>query len=226
MLGHDFSDPAFQWAAAREENAYKGVTMTRWVAFAETGFLQYPLIIDILEAESAKPHTYDLPLHYNGHMISLSVPYDKALSSMAPLGASDGYQHLWQEASAAGVDGTVTYTWMTGDRMYSFSTASTAGTEFKIVRAGANDPSFHLRPEPALIVREKAPAGKVFVSCVETHGTYDNTTEQSANLVASCEAVKVLSDEAGVLKVRYEFKGGNAVVITIDRKNNIMRIEK
>ncbi len=226
FLGSGFSSPEFQWAAARETAAYKDVAMTRWVAFAELPWLQYPLIVDILEAESRKPHSYDLPFHYNGHMISLSVPYEKGLTSMAPLGTSDGYQHLWTEATAAGEEGFATYTWMTGDRMYSLSTATTAVTEFKIVRAGANDPSFHLRPEPAIIVREKAAAGKVFASCIETHGTYDNRTEQSANLIASCTGVEILSNDAASLRVRYSFKDGNSVVVAIDRKGRKMSIEK
>ena len=115
---------------------------------------------------------------------------------------------------------------MTGDRMYSISTATDPGMDLKIVRAGANDPSFHLRPEPALVIGGAGTASRVFASCLETHGTYDNTTEQSANLTASCTSVKVLSDDAAALKVQYSFAGGQSVTVKIDRNNNLMTIEK
>ena len=226
VLGCDFSDPSFQWIGAREEAAYKGVTMTRWTAVADLPFLQYPLVVDLLEADSPKAHAYDLPFHYNGHMISLNVPYERALTQMVPFGSDAGYQHLWTEATAAAAAGTTTFTWMTADRMYSLSTATDSGMKVALVRAGANDPSFHLRPEPAFILRSAGSGRRVFASCLESHGTYDNTTEQSANLTASCTSVRIVSDDAAALKVEYGFVGGKVVTVTVDKKNNIMKIEK
>ena len=225
MLAFECSDPSFQYAGAVEPNAYKDVTMTRWIALAELDFLQYPVIFDLLCAESGKQHVYDYPLHYNGHMVRLSVPYGKALSSMKALGTENGYQHLWVEAEAAGGDGCTSYTWMKGDRMYSVSTATTPSAEVKILRAGANDPNFNLRPEPAYLIREKG-AGHVFASCIETHGTYDNSTEQAANLNLSCCGVKIARSDADCLEVRYDFAGGHGVTLRLDRKNNKLSLIK
>lgn len=226
VLAHDFSNPAFQYVTAREDAAYKGVSMKRCIAVADVDFLQYPLIIDLLFAESAKPHTYDLPMHYCGQMISLSVPYERALTDMTPLGNSDGYQHLWVEARAKAAAGATGYTWMTGDRMYSLTAATTPETEIMLLRAGAADPSFHLRPEPALMLREKSSGNHVFASCIETHGTYDNSTEQSSNLVRSCESVKVLRDDGDSAEVLYTFRGGRNLTVIFDKTDNQLSIKK
>ena len=206
-----------QMIAAVEDKAYPGVKMERYLFYADVPFLEYPLIMDLLRADSQEAHQYDYPVHYNGHMIDLSVPYTKALDSMHSLGKSDGYQHLWVEAEAAAAEGTTSYTWLTGYRMYSISTATTASTKVFLTRLGAADPDFNLRSEPAYILRDQARPGlHLFASCLETHGKYDITVEQSANLDRSCTAVKVLRNAADGIAVRYEFKEGRSVLLSLD----------
>ncbi len=214
VLWHSFED-GLQCVAAREDNAYEGVSFTRYLVYADVPFLEYPLIMDVLKAESAGRHQYDYPLHYNGHMISLSVPYERALTSMSTLGPANGYQHIWTEARAHGGEGTTSYTWLTGYRMYTISTATTPSTEIFICRGGASDPDFNLRNEPMYIVREKNAGGHVFASCLETHGKYDLQVEQSANLVHSCKGVKVISDDENGITVRYDFIGSHSVTLKV-----------
>ena len=214
ILWHSFED-GLQSVAAREENAYEGVSFTRYLVYADVPFLEYPLIMDVLKAESASKHQYDYPVHYNGHMISLSVPYERALTSMSTLGDANGYQHIWTEARAKGADGTTSYTWLTGYRMYTVSTATTPATEIFIGRGGASDPDFNLRSEPMYILREKNAGNHVFASCLETHGKYDLQVEQSANLVHSCKGVTVLSDDADGITVRYDFLDSHSVTLTV-----------
>ena len=214
VLWHSFED-GLQAVAAREENAYDGVAFTRYVVYADVPFLEYPLIMDVLKAESSSAHQYDYPLHYNGHMISLSVPYERALTSMEALGTSNGYQHIWTEAKARGGDGVTSYTWLTGYRMYTVSTATTPATEVYLCRSGASDPDFNLRSEPMYILREKGAGNHVFASCLETHGKYDLQIEQSANLVHSCKNVTVLSDDENGITVRYDFIGSHSVTLTV-----------
>lgn len=211
----DFSDPAVQYVSAVEEHAYPGVEMRRTLVYADIPFLQYPLIMDVLKAESGSEHVYDYPIHYNGQMISLTVPYERALTEMVPYGNDNGYRHLWVEASAAGGNGKTTYTWMTGDRMYSLSTNTTPSSEISLLRIGANDPDFNLRPEPAYVIRERGVKSHVFASCIETHGTYDLQVEQSANLEHSCESVTVLTDSADYTVAEYGFAGGRKVLLCI-----------
>ena len=214
VLWHSFVD-GLQCVAAREDNAYEGVSFTRYLVYADVPFLEYPLIMDVLKAESDGRHQYDYPVHYNGHMISLSVPYERALASMTTLGSANGYQHIWTEAKAHGADGTTSYTWLTGYRMYTVSTATTPATEVYICRGGASDPDFNLRSEPMYILREKNAGNHVFASCLETHGKYDLQVEQSANLVHSCKGVTVLSDDADGITVRYDFIGSHSVTLTV-----------
>ena len=214
VLWHSFED-GLQCVAAREDNAYEGVSFTRYLVYADVPFLEYPLIMDVLKAESAGRHQYDYPVHYNGHMISLSVPYERALTSMSTLGPANGYQHIWTEARAHGGEGTTSYTWLTGYRMYTVSTATTPSTDIFICRGGASDPDFNLRNEPMYIVREKNAGGHVFASCLETHGKYDLQVEQSANLVHSCKGVEVISDDENGITVRYDFIGSHSVTLKV-----------
>ena len=214
VLWHSFED-GLQSVAAREDKAYDGVSFTRYLVYADVPFLEYPLIMDVLKAESAGRHQYDYPVHYNGHMISLSVPYERALTSMSTLGSANGYQHIWTEAKARGAEGTTSYTWLTGYRMYTVSTATTPATEVYICRGGASDPDFNLRNEPMYILREKNAGNHVFASCLETHGKYDLQVEQSANLVHSCKGVTVLSDDENGISVRYDFIGSHSVTLTV-----------
>ncbi|MBP5382701.1 MAG: heparinase II/III family protein, partial [Bacteroidales bacterium] len=214
VLWYSFEDD-LQSVAAREDNAYPGVSFTRYLVYATVPFLEYPLIMDVLKAESSSRHQYDYPVHYNGHMISLSVPYERALTSMSTLGNANGYQHIWTEAKGRGAQGTTSYTWLTGYRMYTVSTATTPSTEVYICRGGASDPDFNLRNEPMYILREKNAGDHVFASCIETHGKYDLQVEQSANLVHSCKGVTVLSDDADGISVRYDFIGSHSVTLTV-----------
>ena len=212
-------DPEFQVVSAVEKNAAPGTVMRRVLAYADVPFLEYPLIIDLLKAESATKHQYDYPIHYNGQMISLSVPYEKAMDTMVPLGKANGYQHLWKESTAAGGDGITTYTWLTGYRMYSVSTATTNDTEVYLARIGANDYDYNLRNEPMYLLREKDKSSHLFASCIETHGRYDLQVEQSENLVHSCKSIETLIDTDEYIVVRYGFDGGHTVVFAVALKD-------
>lgn len=214
ILWYSFEE-GLQSVAAREEHAYKDVAFTRYLVYADIPFLEYPLIMDVLKAESLSKHQYDYPIHYNGHMISLSVPYERALSSMTTLGKANGYQHIWTEAKGHGGNGVTSYTWLTGYRMYTVSTATTPGTEIFICRGGATDPDFNLRNEPMYLVREKNADSHIFASCLETHGKYDLQVEQSANLVHSCKGITVLSDDENGITVRYDFIDSHSVTLAV-----------
>ncbi len=206
-----------QMVSAEETLAYEGVRMQRWIFLADVPFLQYPLVMDLLRATSSAAHTYDYPIHYNGHMIQLSVPYERALTGMEVMGESNGYQHLWVEAKADAAEGTTAYTWLTGHRMYSLSCATSADDDIYLTRLGASDPDFNLRSEPAFILRHEAPSGShLFASCLETHGKYDIKVEQSANLDRSCTGVSVLQDSEDCIRVKYGFKDGRAVLLSVD----------
>lgn len=212
----DFSRKEVQIVSAKERHAAPGVAMHRTVAYITTPFLQYPLILDLLRAESAEEHRYDYPMWYGGHLVSLNFPYEKATTTMSALGTANGYQHLWRQAwGHNGESATTTFTWIVGDRFYSLSTATTPATEMVLVESGASDPDFNLRTEKGYIIREQGRKNHTFFSSLETHGTYDLQVEQSANLTSSCEGVRLLVDTPEYTVAVAEYKGGHRVTLCV-----------
>ncbi len=189
----DISNPAVQVVSAREENAYKGVTMQRTVYL-----LQLPdgkkLVTDIFNVSSKEAHTYDLPFHYNGHLIHTSVKYEPYTSKQEPLGKKNGYQHLWKEAQAKAVDTLVQLTILNDKTYYSLSTLVTDTAELVFTRSGANDPQFNLRHEPAFIIR-KGGASQSFVNVLEIHGKFDPVAEFSSGAYPSVTQIKLLQHD-------------------------------
>ena len=212
----DFSRKDVQIVSAEECHAAPGVKMQRTVAYVITPFLQYPLILDLLRAESAEEHRYDYPMWYGGHLVSLNFPYEKATTAMSALGTANGYQHLWCQARGHNEkSATTTFTWIVGDRFYSLSTATTPATEMVLVESGASDPDFNLRTEKGYIIREQGKKNHTFFSSLETHGTYDLQVEQSANLTSSCEGVRLLADTPEYTVAVAEYKGGHRVTLCV-----------
>ena len=215
----DFSQPGVQIVSARDENAYEGIAMRRTVAYVTTPFLQYPLILDLLQAESDSEHTYECPFWYKGQLVSVDFPYEKALSTMSTLGEKSGRQHLWLTAEGAGSDKPSScFTFITGNRFYSLTTATTSGSRMLFVESGANDPDFNLRTEKAYIIREEGRRNHTFFSSLETHGTYDLQVEQSDNLTSSCTGVYVEADTAEYTVARAEYEGGHSVTLCIAKR--------
>lgn len=215
----DFAREGVQVVSAKENNACPGVRMHRTAAYVTTSFLQYPLILDILRAESAAEHRYDYPMWYNGHLVSLNFPYERALSTMSALGTANGYQHLWRQAAGHNeASGTSIFTWITGNRFYSLSTLTTPASEMVLVEAGANDPDFNLRSEKAYIVREEGKKNHTFFSSIETHGTYDLQVEQSDNLTSSCLGLRLVADTPDYTVAVADYRGGHSVTLCVSNR--------
>lgn len=216
IIYHDFNDGHFQVMVAKDTNAYPGIEMKRTLAYVTTPFLQFPLILDVLQANADKEHQYDYPIWYNGHFVSLNFPYAKATNELKTLGTKDGYQHLWLEAWGQNKSrNTSSFTFVNKDRFYTISIATTAQTEMKMLRLGANDPDFNLRNETAFLIREKARKNHTFATSIETHGEYDVVMETSSNLTSSCEEVKVVMDTASYTVVKATYKGGHSVMLCL-----------
>jgi len=165
-----------QIASARVDKAYDGVVLTRTLAMVEHPDLAYPVIIDLFRARGGKPAEYDLPLHFNGHVIT-AFDAQHAVRERAVLGKDAGYQHLWVDAVSAPSAQTRSLTWLLGRRFYTYRFGASAPTSALLVESGANDPKFNLRREPALIQRMQGQADASFFSVLEPHGVYDPTAE-------------------------------------------------
>lgn len=217
IIYSDFNREDFQVMVAKDTNAYPGVEMKRTLAYVTTPFLQYPLILDVLQVAADKEHQYDYPMWYNGHFVSLNFPYTKAINELQTFGTKNGYQHLWLEAWGKNEEkDTSSFTFVNKNRFYTISTATTPQTELKMLRLGANDPDFNLRNnETALLIREKALKNHTFATSIETHGDYDVVKETSSNLTSSCEKVKVMMDTASYTVIKTIYKGGHSVVLCL-----------
>ena len=220
IIYSDFNKKNLQVMVAKEANAYPGVEMKRTLAYVTTPFLQFPLILDVLQVNADKEHQYDYPLWYKGYFVSFNFPYTKAANELKTLGTKNGYQYLWLEAWGQNeTKNTSCFTFFNKNRFYSISTATSPETELKILRSGANDPNFNLRNESAFMVREKNRKDHTFVTSIETHGDYDVVKETSSNLTASCEEVKVLVDTPAYTVVKATYKGGHNVVLCLSNSD-------
>jgi hypothetical protein len=192
-----------QIASARLENAYDGVVLTRTLAMIEHPDLDFPVVIDLFRADGARPTDYDLPLHFNGHIIS-AFEAEHSVRERPVLGTAAGYQHLWVDAVAAPSAQSRSLTWLLGGRFYTYRFAASAPTSALLVESGANDPDFNLRREPALIQRMRGQADASFFSVLEPHGAYDGTAETVSG------ATSQIRD---IARVRGE--GAEVVVLTL-----------
>lgn len=168
-----------QIASARMDKAYDGVVLTRTLAMVEHPDLAYPVVIDLFRASGNKAADYDLPLHFNGHIVT-AFDAEHSVRERPVLGQDSGYQHLWVDAVAPPSDKARALTWLLGNRFYTYRFGASAPTSALLVESGANDPKFNLRREPALIQRMQGQAQASFFSVLEPHGAYDPTAETVA----------------------------------------------
>jgi len=200
-------DPSdgLQYMAAVDSTAYEGVRMERWVAMLDLPYLERPLLVDILIADGGNGlHSYDLPYHFRGQMISLNAECHSYTDCLRPAGKDYGYQHLWLEAQAVKDEGTARFSWLCGERIYSLSSAVTASTGISLLRTGANDPTFILRSEPAYMLHREGTGRQIFASCLETHGHYRVEDEIFRDLEASNTGVSVSEGPEGV-RISFSF---------------------
>jgi len=184
--------------SAEIATAYDGVRLDRSVAVIEDAAFTGPVIVDLVEAHSDDAHSYDLPFHYNGHLVETNFEVKADPLSRSPLGTKNGYQYLWKVAEAEAVNGFSQVTWLLGSTFYSVSSSVPDGTNVVFTQVGANDPNFNLRNEPGFMLRAESSDGVSFVSVIEPHGDYNPTVEYtlgSHSQVKSVEHYENGSDE-------------------------------
>lgn len=207
-----------QMLVAADKDAYPGVRIERSLAYITLPFADYPLIVDILRARSEEVHQYDYPMWYNGHMVSTNFPYTKSLSTMEALGKSNGYQHIWVEAFGKNQEKNMSqFTFFKGSRFYTVSTATNVDSEMRMLRLGANDPDFNLRPATAYMIRQPQAANHTFATLIETHGQYDVVRETSSNLKSECKSVRIINDDESSTVVEIIYKD-KTIIFTLDNK--------
>lgn len=186
-----------QIAAAEIKGAYEDVDFTRTMAFVFDESLEHPLVIDVLRVNSDSAHQYDLPIHYQGHIVNITFPYEAETTNLKPLGEQNGYQHLWRKAVGK-IDqdessiGKVT--WIKDDRFYTNTVLAADNQELIFTELGANDPNFNLRRESAVIQRINGAQDHTFVSVLETHGEYNPVSEYTLNSYSQISNIQLERD--------------------------------
>jgi hypothetical protein len=166
-----------QIVSARMEGAYDGVVFTRTLALLEHPDLVLPVVVDLLRVNGNAPARYDLPLHFNGHIMRVGFEAQRELAERPVMGQVNGYQHLWIDASTAPSAETRSLSWLLNGRFYTYRFGASAPTRALLAESGANDPEFNLRREPVLIQRMEGQAQASFFGVLEPHGEYNGTAE-------------------------------------------------
>lgn len=166
-----------QLSSARMRGAYPGVEFTRTLALLRHPDLALPVALDLLRVHGTKPARYDLPLHFNGQVMTLGFEAQHFSAERPVLGQANGYQHLWLDARGAASAQTRTLSWLLDGRFYTYRFGSSAPSQALLVESGANDPQFNLRREPALVQRIDGARDVSFFSVLEPHGEYNGTAE-------------------------------------------------
>ena len=204
------SNDRIQIVSAIMKGAYKDVGFSRTFVQLNGVVGGHPVIIDVLNAGSKKPHQYDLPLHFSGQVIASDPPLLGHTKKLQPLGNDNGYEHLWLRG-AAKVDGggNFSLTWLNHDRFYTYTALAPKGLEVLFTELGANDPHFNLRKQQALMLRVRDRKSTAFVSLLEPHGEYNGPNEFT---IASEGRIKALE--------RYNQNGADVIrMITRDGKS-------
>ena len=206
ILAYHAPETGIQYTAAEISTAYPGVNLQRILAVVPKADSSRPFIVDILRADSAEDHSYDLPMHFNGQLIETSFKLDRDADSLSPLGSDDGYQHLWNLGQSSEINGLAHASWLLDKSFYTVSFAASEPQNVVMTSLGANDPNFNLRHEQALIARTEG-RDVSFVSVFERHGLYD-----------SAEEVTVF-DGSSVSSINFE-KVGDVAVYSVATKSD------
>jgi len=212
-------DENVQVASGKEENAYPGTKIHRTLVTIKDEDYNNPYILDIMRVSSDNSNQYDLPFYYLGHIMQTSFEYDK-LNVPEVLGKSNGYQHLYKEASASANGENIKLTWLLNNRFYSYSAVTSNQDEIILGRIGANDPAYNLRPEPTLILRKKNAKDALYVSTIESHGTYSPVSELAKNAYSNIEQITVVHNSKKYTAVLIETKNKKSKVFIISNENN------
>ncbi|TLU65846.1 alginate lyase family protein [Thalassotalea litorea] len=206
------SDDDVSLSSAFIDTAYKGVEMRRTQALVKVANRELPIVIDVFNVNSDKYHQYDLPLHFNGHLMDTSATLKTNNTSLAPLGKKDGYQHLWLTSEASLEQPLSKVTWLNDDRFYTMTTKATEDMTLLFTRTGANDPDFNLREDKAFIYRLEKAKNVDFVSLLELHGEYNPSKEYTLDAHSQLESLDY-SVEDDVHVVRFKLAGSDAMLL-------------
>jgi len=205
--------------SARINTAYDTVGLSRSVAVIKDAAFPNPVVVDLVKGLSDGVHTYDLPFHYNGHLVETNFKVEGNRLSRSPLGNKNGYEYLWKVAEATPLNGLSQVTWLLDKRFYSVSTSMPEASSVIFTELGANDPNFNLRREAGFILRSKTNNGVNYASVIEPHGEYNPTVEYTLGSHTHVKGVAHVSSETADY-VHIETKDGQIIGLGVSENTN------
>ena len=202
-IPHFFSDKGESCigVSALANDHYDGVKMQRSAFLVDDECFEAPLLIDLFRLDSDEEHSYDYAHQYSGQLVRTNFSYT-SYEELAPLGDTDGYQHLWKLASGEAPK-TALVSWLQESAYCSWlGTSSNTKDEVIFTSVGAADPSFNLRNDSGFTLRSKG-GTTLFASVLETHGYFNEEFEQSTNARGQVTDVNVIghSDVGSVVEI-------------------------
>jgi hypothetical protein len=208
-----------QVASATESNAYEGVKMHRTLFLLKDEGLSHPVLIDLMKAQSDEEHTYELPIQYADHLLETNIDYTISETRQV-MGDKNGYQHIFLEAEGTAKDNQLYFNWMNDDKFYSFTSAADIGDKMLFARIGANDPDFNLRRDALLIHRKENSKDALFLTAIESHGSYSRVTELVNTPYKEIKSIKVDYDDHNYTIFTIENNSGKSWTIMFSLNNN------
>jgi hypothetical protein len=201
-----------QVVSAVDSTAATGVRLQRTLYLLQLPGEKEPLIADLFQVKATAAHQYDLPFHYDGQLMHTSFPYTAFTSTQSVLGAANGYQFLWKEAAASGINTPAQFTFLNHRTYYTLSSVVDAKDSIFFTRTGANDPDFNMRHEPAYILRKK---GKdvAFCNVIEVHGEYDAVGERSVEAGSKVQQLQLLQNDKDYTIIAIQMKNNRRLLV-------------
>lgn len=191
---YDFDKDSIKVVSAHETNAYPGTQFQRTLALIQDESFEKPFVLDLMKVKSNQTNQYDVPYYYLGQIMETNFEYDTP-EVLKPLGHKHGYQHLFVEGHGVANKDNVKLSWYNAGRFHTLTMVSSEKDEVFLTRIGANDPHFNLRKEPAIMLRKNNAKDAVFVSVIESHGSYSPVTENAVNSHSHVAEVKVMYND-------------------------------
>ncbi|MEM7282710.1 MAG: alginate lyase family protein [Pseudomonadota bacterium] len=215
---YDDSNVKAQVVSAMESNAYPGTLLHRTMEVIKNYDFEKPLILDILKVTTTEEHLYDLPFYYFGQVISANFEYG-APDSLAPLGEANGYQHLYLEGKGKSGSGNAKFSWMNNNKFYTVTSVVDAKDDLLLTRIGANDPDFNLRRDPGFMIRRGDTESTVFVTAIESHGSYSPVSELAINTNSNIGELSVIYDDESYTVVQMTSAEGKQSLFSLSNND-------
>lgn len=200
--------PEIKVASAIDTQAYHGTTLHRILLLIETKKTKNPLVLDIFKVNAAIESKIDFPYWFMGHVMETNVSFENNHSRLWPLGKSNGYQHVWEEAKGKANDELFKLSWFGNGRFYTMYSFVDVEDEIIFGRSGANDPSFNLRHDPVAIIRKNNTCDATFINVIEAHGEYNPVEEIPNQPYGNIESIKEIYNNNEYINLEISTKEG------------------